>query len=1731
MTLTWYASTDNVRVAKYDIYRNGTYINTTTTTTYADTGLSPTTTYTYYVVAKDEAGNSAQSSSKSGTTLAADSQAPSAPAYLTIVNRGTSSITISWMASYDNIGVVGYSIYRNGVLSNANTVATSDTQYGLVPNTTYTFYVVAKDAVGNTAQSSTITATTLADTQPPTAPLGLAAANRGVTSITIGWAPSSDNSGIARYNIYANNSFVASTNGLSYTITSLKPGTTYLFDVVATDLAGNTAKSSMYAQTLQDTEAPIPATYLMVTSRTATKLTISWTAGSDNAGAPQYDVYRNGVLIKSVGTATSYTDTGLAPNTSYTYYVYTYDTLYRVPSSSITGTTLVDTEAPTAPANLSVSSRTEKSITLSWGTSTDNVGIKQYDIYRNGTLVGSTTTATTFTNTGLLPNTTYTYAVIAKDTSGNTAQSSSITGTTLADTQAPTTPANLSATATTETSIAIRWDAATDNIAVTQYNIFRNGTYIGSTATSTAYTDTGLAEGTSYTYTILAKDAAGNVSDLSSPLSVKTLGSAPTAPTNLRVISATATSISLYWNASTDDVGVTQYNIYRDGIYIGATGTATSFVDNKELTEGKSYKYTVKAKDAAGNLSDASNEIIGTTQNEVPTAPSGLRILSTTTTSIGLYWEAATDNVGVTQYNVYRDGVYVGSTGTATSFTDSNGLVSNTKYTYTVKAKDAVENLSQASNEAVGIIDAIAPSAPTNLRVLSTTATSISLYWNASTDEVGVIQYNVYRDGVYVGATGTSTSFTDNKELAEGKSYKYTVKAIDKANNLSAASNEVIGTTQSQAPTAPNGLRVMSTTTTSIALYWEASTDNVGVTQYNVYRNGIYLGSTGTATSFTDDKELVPNTRYTYTVKAKDAAENLSQASNEVVGIIDTMPPTVPTGLTILSVGGTTIEFGWNKSEDNVGVVQYNIFRDGVYIGSTGTALSFTDEGLEEGKSYNYTVLAKDGATKPNVSAQSNVLIGTTQNQPPTAPSDLRVTSAQGTSIELGWNKSEDNVGVTQYNIFRDGIYVGSTGTATSFTDDKDLVPNRRYTYTVIAKDKAGNVSQASNEAVGIIDTIAPTVPTDLVVLSSTGTTIEISWSKSEDNVGVAQYNIFRDGVYKGSTGTALSFTDEGLEEGKSYNYTVLAKDGATKPNVSAQSNVLIGTTQNQPPTAPSDLRVTSAQGTSIELGWIKSEDNVGVTQYNIFRDGIYVGSTGTATSFTDNKDLVPNRRYTYTVIAKDKAGNISQESNEAAGIIDTIAPTAPSNLQVSSTDAYSVSLYWEPSTDNVAVTQYNIFCDGEYVGSTGTATSFTDDNGVAPNTSYTYTVLAKDKAGNASVMSNSIVATTQGPISPPPSGTKFILNYDGKTYHYDMDPKNSKIILNALLSNNSIYLANRQNPTDEPMYVLENYYGQVGPAWIQILASWLKDVTVKYENGEYTKQDYLTISNTIRDLLKCTLAGRASLMNDHLVYDPNDYAWSTYFRDLNMRIVLSDESYANGNTSNEVQWLVAAINGYVNAPLYEFERMMSLSLVANSFISAIQSVASLIGTSSTSTQAVQRDALARQMQRVESAVLQAEKDAIISETPLLIRVISKFLNDLKAKNAVTKTADEVNEWWRTVKGYTNPPYTPGTNVLEFELEEITTFVRVYDNVNSFQKGGWIMKKEDIVGLTAEQIKDKYALPTLPKYITDVEIPAETKLRIGEANPLPGWGSGGGTQIDMMGQFNFGEKFLNPREL
>lgn len=112
-------------------------------------------------------------------------------------------------------------------------------------------------------------------------------------------------------------------------------------------------------------------------------------------------------------------------------------------------------------------------------------------------------------------------------------------------------------------------------------------------------------------------------------------------------------------------------------------------------------------------------------------------------------------------------------------------------------------------------------------------------------------------------------------------------------------------------------------------------------------------------------------------------------------------------------------------------------------------------------------------------------------------------------------------------------------------------------------------------------------------------------------------------------------------------------------------------------------------------------------------------------------------------------------------------------------------------------------------------------------------------------------------------------------------------------------------------------------------------------------------------------------------------------------------------------------------------------------------------------------------------------------------------------------SADKVNAEWKK-RGYVDSPYKEGQHASIIELTNDTTFVRVYDKKKSGMKGSWVMRLEDIKGKTPEQIANEFALPQIPKFICDVKLPAGTKLRTGECNPLYGH-DGGGIQYDLMG--------------
>ncbi|MDX3663531.1 PQQ-dependent sugar dehydrogenase [Streptomyces sp. ID05-26A] len=182
------------------------------------------------------------------------------------------------------------------------------------------------------------------------------------------------------------------------------------------------------------------------------------------------------------------------------------------------------------------------------------------------------------------------------------------------DDEAPTPPRNLQFVSSTHNSVTLKWEAATDNVGVTGYDVYQHGQLVTSVGNVLEATATGLRPDVEYDWTVFAKDRAGNVSQASNNVPGRTKpapvdNQAPTTPGTLRSTGATSTSVSVAWGASSDNVAVTGYEIHFDGaLKQTADGSATA-ATIAGLVTGQTYAVKVRAKDAAGNLSGFSNEI------------------------------------------------------------------------------------------------------------------------------------------------------------------------------------------------------------------------------------------------------------------------------------------------------------------------------------------------------------------------------------------------------------------------------------------------------------------------------------------------------------------------------------------------------------------------------------------------------------------------------------------------------------------------------------------------------------------------------------------------------------------------------------------------------------------------------------------------------------------------------------------------------------------------------------------------------------------------------------------------------------------------------------------------------------------------------------------------------------------------------------------------------------------
>ena len=460
---------------------------------------------------------------------------------------------------------------------------------------------------------------------------------------------------------------------------------------------------------------------------------------------------------------------------------------------------------------------------------------------------------------------------------------------------------------------------------------------------------------------------------------------APTAPTNVTTTDITTTTAKVTWTAPTDNVGVAGYNVYVNDSETPVNGetlvTGTEY-ELKDLTAGTGYTVTVKAVDAAGNVSDGAAHTF-TTNNaadtEAPSAPTNVVVTDVTTTTAKVTWSEAKDNVGVVGYNVYLNEAKVNETLITTTEYDLTALTEETNYSVKVTAVDAAENESGRSEAATFTTpktqDTEAPSVPAGVTASDVTQTGAKITWTAATDNVGVAGYNVYLGESRVNTSPVTVTEYELSGLTANTEYTVTVSAVDAAGNESARSDAATFTTleaeeekDNEAPSVPAGVTASDVTQTGAKITWTASADNVGVAGYNVYVDetkvntdklveGLELELTG----------LTPETEYTVTVSAVDAAGNESgrSAAFTFTTLKNEEPapekPSAPTNVKVSEITHTTAIVTWEPAAERAMAPGYNVYLDDKKqneLPIEGTEYKLT--GLKVGTRYNVAVTVVD---------------------------------------------------------------------------------------------------------------------------------------------------------------------------------------------------------------------------------------------------------------------------------------------------------------------------------------------------------------------------------------------------------------------------------------------------------------------------------------------------------------------------------------------------------------------------------------------------------------------------------------------------------------------------------------------------------------------------------------------------------------------------------------------------
>lgn len=772
-------------------------------------------------------------------------------------------------------------------------------------------------------------------------------------------------------------------------------------------------------------------------------------------------------------------------------------------------------------------------------------------------------------------------------------------------------------------------------------------------------------------------------------------------------MAVTNNSIDLIWTASTDDVGVTGYNIYTISGQVETLIKTVGVVYATTVTglsPETSYDFVARAFDAAGNVSPRSNTVTVVTEAGVTYPLDGITEYKAyfgfrrMTTEAQYYCEVRRSAPSVAYTRVLVDSGE-GAAMTGASLVEAGGTLADwvsvsasnistisklynqkdpTKYVERYSADTDMPRIyeNQAFYTKNGIItmkfDGVSD------KLVGTDALGIT----GGVSKVGMTSV-FYRDNETQPTNTSVFCIGDTQTAVAGHLHRMSVDATGYGWRCNGG-NCLFENDRMPAP----DWYTLSIYNDGTQNYdeWKAYSNKVeglflssaNSSTMNVGDNGIVIGcsvttNTGVPTVHFEgfiSEVLVYDGDYAIERGVRDA--EIMTAYNIADG--DSIAPSTP----VLSsaAGDEEIVYNWTAATDTggSGLKNYEVYRDDGVLLNTTTGLTYTRTGLTNGTQYGAYVVAVDNFL--NKSANSNTELATPQAGADTqnpVMGTLSLGTTGGNSQVLNWTAATDNVGVTAYRVYKDGILEATLGNVLTYTVT-GLTSYVEYDYTVTAGDAAGNWSAVSNQVTKrTLDNVAPSAPVASFV-SKTETTVTISWTIPYDNAGDPPfYLVFKDGGWVTPTlGNVQTYTYTGLSSWTEYDFKVKAKDAAG--NQGAFSNIITVTTDDT--TAPTAVTITedSKTETSVTVSRTNSTDaGSGINNYGWFKDDVFVVNTWTNPyTFTG---LTAGTEYDFKCRPYDIAGNYGSYSNILTVTTDAPSLASTSITPFASSDQYDACL------------------------------------------------------------------------------------------------------------------------------------------------------------------------------------------------------------------------------------------------------------------------------------------------------------------------------------------------------------------------------------------------------------------------------------------------------------------------